>query len=124
MGQAGSRRTEITRSLRENAPSVAAVDLDGVRLAERDVRKLSEALRQNRCAIDSESGWVSSCSVSPSVVQKLSLEGCELTPGAVQHVAGVLCNSVHTCSIRRLSLANNDAVSHLSCRAHHSHCVP
>jgi Ran GTPase-activating protein (RanGAP) involved in mRNA processing and transport len=95
MGQAGSRRTEITRALRENEPTTTVVELGGVRLTEKEVRKLSEALRQN------------------SVVQKLSLAGCELTPGGVQHVAGVLCNSVLTCSIRRLSLSNNDSIGEL-----------
>ena len=57
-----------------------------------------------------------------SVVQKLSLAGCELTPGGVQHVAGVLCNSVLTCSIRRLSLSNNDSVSSVCYSTHDSVC--
>lgn len=46
-----------------------------------------------------------------SVVQKLSLDRCDVTPTSVQHLAGVLCNSVRTCSIRKVSLANNDSVS-------------
>ena len=48
MGQAGSRRTDLRKALRENDASVTAVELDGTRLSEKDVRKLSEALRQNR----------------------------------------------------------------------------
>ena len=111
MGQAGSRRAEITRALRDNDSSTTVVELDGIRLTEKDVRKLAEALRQNRCGSQKVGGserlhTPSLC----SVVQKLSLAGCELTPGSVQHVAGVLCNSVLTCSIRRLNLSNNDSV--------------
>lgn len=49
------------------------------------------------------------CSVC-SVVQKLSLDGCEVTPTGVQHVASVLCNSVLTCNICRLNLSHNDTV--------------
>ena len=48
MGQAGSRRTDLIKGLRENEASLTAVELDGTRLTEKDVRKLSEALRQNR----------------------------------------------------------------------------
>lgn len=50
-----------------------------------------------------------------SVVQKLSLDRCDVTPTSVQHLAGVLCNSVQTCSIRKLSLANNNSVSLAFC---------
>ena len=46
-----------------------------------------------------------------SVVQTLSMDMCDVSPTSVQHVAGVLCNSVLTCSIRKLSLANNNSVS-------------
>lgn len=48
MGQGGSRRTDIRRAIRDNEPSLTTVQLDGTRLTEKDVRKLSEALRQNR----------------------------------------------------------------------------
>lgn len=48
MGQTGSRRADLRKALRENEASVTAVELDGTRLSEKDVRKLSEALRQNR----------------------------------------------------------------------------
>ena len=111
MGQTGSRGTDIRRAIRGNEPSVTVVQLDGTRLTEKDVRKLSEALRQNRyeCKkwVDLIAGVFAAC----SVVQSLSLEKCSVTPTSVQHLAGVLCNSVLTCSIRKLSLANNDSVS-------------
>lgn len=48
MGQVSSRRTDITKRLRENSPSLTDVVLDGVKLSEKDVRKLAEALRHNR----------------------------------------------------------------------------
>ena len=48
MGQAGSRKAVLMKSLRENDRQLTGVELDGVRLSEKDVRKLSEALRQNR----------------------------------------------------------------------------
>lgn len=48
MGQTGSRRADLRKALRENEVSVTAVELDGTKLSEKDVRKLSEALRQNR----------------------------------------------------------------------------
>ena len=73
MGQTGSRRADVMRALRENDTSLTAVELDGMRLTEKDVRKLSEALRQNRyshcgkgggshvalqCGADVEHGYV------------------------------------------------------------------
>ena len=119
MGQAGSRRTDLRKALRENEGSVTAVELDGTRLSEKDVRKLSEALRQNRytCIAKRKRGGSLYAGAflpiySNSVVQKLSLDGCDVTPTGVQHVAGVLCNSMLTCSIRKLSLANNASVSY------------
>lgn len=48
MGQGGSRKAALRKSLRENNAQVTEVELDGTRLSEKDVRKLSEALRQNR----------------------------------------------------------------------------
>ena len=119
MGQAGSRRSDLRRALRENDAAVTAVELDGTRLTEKDMRKLAEALKQNRSRIrgvdlDSRSTctrciYVYACVCS--VVQKLSMDKCDVTPTSVQQVASVLCNSALTCSIRKLSLAGNDAVS-------------
>ena len=48
MGQAGSRRSDLRKALRENEATLTAVELDGTKLTEKDMRKLAEALRQNR----------------------------------------------------------------------------
>lgn len=56
MGQQGSRIYDLRRALRENDVTLASVELDGVRLSEKDVRKLSEALRLNWCV--GEKGWI------------------------------------------------------------------
>ena len=50
MGQVGSRRADITRSLRENESSLTELQLDGERLTEKAVRRITEALRLNRWA--------------------------------------------------------------------------
>ena len=51
MGQAGSRRSDLRKALRENEATLTAVELDGTKLTEKDMRKLAEALRLNRSRV-------------------------------------------------------------------------
>ena len=45
-----SRVASLRKTIRENDPSITEVSLDGLQLSDKTVRKLSNALRQNRLA--------------------------------------------------------------------------
>lgn len=48
MGQESSKLSHLCKSIRENDGGLTEVELEGVQLAEKTVRKLTEALKKNR----------------------------------------------------------------------------
>ena len=48
MGQNAVKFSHVLKSVRDNEEEVTLVQLDGVQLTEKGVRKLSDALRTNR----------------------------------------------------------------------------
>lgn len=48
MGQDSSKLNHLCKSIRENEGGLTEVELEGVQLAERTVRKLAESLKKNR----------------------------------------------------------------------------
>ena len=48
MGQDSSKLSQLCKSIRENQGGLTEVELDGVQLADKTVRKLAEALKKNR----------------------------------------------------------------------------
>ena len=51
MGQNAVKFSTVLKAVRENEEEMTAVNLDGVELTEKAVRKLGDALRTNRWAI-------------------------------------------------------------------------
>lgn len=50
MGHGSSKLEYLRKAIRDNDAKLTEVDLSGVQLSDKAVRKLSEALRRNRCA--------------------------------------------------------------------------
>ena len=48
MGQDSSKLSHLCKSIRENESGLTEVELEGVQLAEKTVRKLTESLKKNR----------------------------------------------------------------------------
>jgi hypothetical protein len=48
MGQDSSKLNHLCKSIRENESGLSEVELEGVQLAEKTVRKLTESLKKNR----------------------------------------------------------------------------
>lgn len=48
MGQESSKLGQLCKSIRENQSGLTEVELDGVQLSEKTVRKLADSLKKNR----------------------------------------------------------------------------
>ena len=48
MGEGSSKLNNLRKALKQNSANVAEVELDGVQLSDKAVRRLSDSLRGNR----------------------------------------------------------------------------
>ena len=48
MGQESSKLSHLCKSVRENQSGLTEVELEGVQLSDKAIRKLTEALKKNR----------------------------------------------------------------------------